>query len=72
MDKLNLGTRVELFAICTSLEYDLKKYIVESNSKIYFTEEMIEKAKSRKKNVETEEEILNQLDLKDFVDIVIA
>ena len=32
MDRLNLGTRVELFAICTSLEYDLKKYIVESDS----------------------------------------
>lgn len=72
MQKLNLGTRVEMFSICTSLEYDIKQYIISMNSKIKFTEEMSKKANERKKNIENEEDILNQLDLGDFVSIIVS
>lgn len=70
MQKLNLGTRVEMFSICTSVEYDLKQFILGINSNIAFTEEMLMKAKERKKDVESDEEILNQLDLGDFVSLI--
>lgn len=70
MQKLNLGTRVEMFAICASLEYDLKKFILSVCENIGFTEEMIKKAKDRKKDATDDEEILNQLDLGDFVSLI--
>jgi len=71
MKKLNLGTRVEMFAICTSLEFDLKKYILEINNDVKFTEEMIEKAKDRRKDAKEVEDVLDQLDLRDFVDLIV-
>ncbi len=43
MQKLNLGTRVEMFSICTSIEYDIKHFIISSCSKIKFTDEMLKK-----------------------------
>ena len=70
MQKLNLGTRVEMFSICTSLEFDLKQFILCMNSNIKFTEEMLKKANERKKDVDNNEEILNQLDLSDFVSLI--
>lgn len=70
MQKLNLGTRVEMFSICTSIEYDIKHFIISSCSKIKFTDEMLKKASERNKNAESEEDILNQLDLGDFVQII--
>lgn len=70
MQKLNLGTRVEMFAICASLEYDLKFFMLQVCEKIEFTEDMIKKAKDRKKDIVSEEEILNQLDLGDFVTLI--
>ncbi len=72
MQKLNLGTRVEMFSICTSIEFDIKQYILSLNSKIKFTEEMLKKANERKKEIENDVDILNQLDLGDFVNILIA
>lgn len=47
--KFNLSTRIELFAICTSLEMDIKRYITETVQGIPFTEQMIAKAKERKR-----------------------
>ena len=72
MQKLNLGTRVEMFSICSSIEYDLKKFILETNSDINFTSEMRAKAKERKAKSEKNLDILNQLDLGDFVSIIHA
>lgn len=70
MKNLNLGTRVEMFAICTSIEFDLKRFILGACSDIEFTAEMQEKAADRKKGTLSDEEILDQLDLKDFVFII--
>lgn len=72
MQKLNLGTRVEMFSICSSIEYDLKKFILETNSEINFTSEMRAKAIERKAKSEKNLDILNQLDLGDFVSIIHA
>lgn len=72
MKRLNLGTRVEMFAICTSIEYDLKDFINKNNSKILFSHDMMGKAKERDKTVITDEEILDQLDLKDYIDLIKA
>ena len=47
MQKLNLGTRVEMFAICASIEYDIKSFICEAAGSVNFTQEMRDKAKSR-------------------------
>ena len=72
MQKLNLGTRVEMFAICASIEYDLKKFISEANNSINFSQEMLDKAKSRSTILNTDEDILNQLDLGDYVTIIVS
>ena len=72
MQKLNLGTRVEMFSICSSIEYDLKKFIVDSNSDIKFTSEMKAKATERRASINDNVDILNQLDLGDFVSIICA
>lgn len=70
MQKLNLGTRVEMFSICASLEYDLKKFIIETNSDIKFTTDMKGKAVDRKADVSNYQDILNQLDLGDYVTLI--
>ena len=66
--KFNLSTRIELFAICTSLEMDIKRYITETVQEIPFTEQMIAKAKERKKDIDctNAEQVLDQLDLGDY------
>lgn len=72
MKELNLGTRIVMFAICASVEYDLKKYILNTAEKIEFTEKMLSKAKERKKllNLQNEADVLDMLDLGDFVAII--
>lgn len=70
MQKLNLGTRVEMFAICSSIEFDIKKFISESTSTINFTQDMRDKAKSRSNELNKDEDILNQLDLGDYVTLI--
>ncbi len=70
MQKLNLGTRIEMFSICSSIEYDLKKYIADSNTDIKFTPEMKSKAEERKPNIKYATDILDQLDLGDFVALI--
>ncbi|SFK48913.1 NB-ARC domain-containing protein [Halobacillus dabanensis] len=71
MDYFNLSSRVVMFSICTSLEYDLKSFILETGD-IYFTETMVKKSKDRNKklNQNEPEEILNELDLGDFIEII--
>ncbi len=70
MQKLNLGTRVEMFSICASIEYDLKNFIIQTKSNINFTRAMREKAADRKKDLQNENDILDQLDLNDYIDLI--
>ncbi len=72
MDRFNLSTRIELFAICTSLETDLKNFILLSDDNINFTQAMREKAIQREKSIDAnnDEQVLNQLDLKDYVELI--
>lgn len=70
MKKLNLGTRVEMFAICASIEYDIKNFINASGCKVNFTKEMLHKANERNKKAIDQEEILDQLDLKDYIVLI--
>ncbi|WP_169305237.1 NB-ARC domain-containing protein [Priestia megaterium] len=71
MGYFNLSSRIVMFSICTSLEYDLKNFILLGN-KIEYTQQMIEKAKQRKKGIDltVPNQVLNELDLGDFVDII--
>ena len=46
--RFNLSTRIELFAICTSIEVDIKEFILHGEGKIAFTSDMRCKAKERK------------------------
>lgn len=67
----NLSSRIVMFSICTSLEYDLKKFITNGKC-INFTEEMQQKAKSRNSNLDgfSKYEVLNELDLGDYVQLI--
>jgi Tfp pilus assembly protein PilF/cold shock CspA family protein len=67
MKVFNLGSRILLFSICTSLEYDLKKYIA-SYDKVALPDNMIKKAKSRNMKInEDVTKVLDELDLGDFI-----
>lgn len=72
--QLNLPTRILMFSICSSIEYDIKKHILKCTSEIKYTEEMLKKANSRlneKNGIEnTSERILNSLDLSDYIEII--
>ncbi|NMM65233.1 AAA family ATPase [Clostridium sp. P21] len=71
--KLNLSNRIVMFSICTAIEYDLKNFILGKTMEIDFTPKMIEKCELRSKNtkkIEKNEEILNYLDLGDYVNII--
>lgn len=69
---LNLTTRIYLYSICTSLEFDIKNFILKYNSNPSFSEEMLDKAQKRSKNanIRDVEEILNQLDLDDYIHLL--
>ncbi|MGD6900713.1 NB-ARC domain-containing protein [Bacillus infantis] len=72
MVNINLGTRIILFSICTSIEFDIKEYLLSCDTEIKFTPEMIEKAKFRSKRIDrnNDREVLNQLDLGDYINLV--
>ena len=74
MQRLNLPTRIYMFSICSSIEFDLKMHILKSTDDISFSERMIQKAKERKNNSNiemTQEKILNLLDLSDYIEIIL-
>lgn len=77
MQHLNLPSRIVMFSICSSIEYDIKKYILNCTSEIEFDKDMIEKVKERiSKKIQIEQEmnqerILNSLDLSDYVVILL-
>ena len=77
MQHLNLPSRIVMFSICSSIEYDIKKHILNCTSEIEFDKDMIEKVKERiSKKIQIEQEmnqerILNSLDLSDYVAILL-
>lgn len=68
--KLNLSNRIVMFSICTAIEYDLKQFILNKANKINFTTEMKSKAKKRNNSIKTDEEILDYLDLGDYIELI--
>lgn len=67
----NLSSRIVMFSICSSLEYDLKKFIL-SGKRINYTQELQQKAKSRNSNLDIykDSDVLNELDLGDYVQLI--
>ena len=58
MQHLNLPSRIVMFSICSSIEYDIKKHILNCTSEIEFDKDMIEKVKERiNKKIQIEQEM---------------
>ena len=75
MEHLNLPSRIFMYSICASIEYDLKAHILAyCEEKIDFSKEMIDKAYQRlnKNDEKNDENILNMLDLSDYINILIT
>ncbi|MGX1266438.1 LuxR family glucitol operon transcriptional activator [Rossellomorea marisflavi] len=70
MATFNLSNRIILFAICSSIEYDIRKFIL-AGEEIFLPTSLKEKVANRSKNkadsLETE---LNELDLGDYLEII--
>lgn len=64
-----------MFSICTSLEFDLRGFIISSGSEIPISEKLVQKANNRAKgtlNIDTPNSILVELDLGDYVEIILS
>lgn len=64
-----------MFSICTSLEFDLRNFIVNSGNEIPISEHLLEKAKKRTKGnfeIDNYSKVLMELDLGDFVEIIVS
>lgn len=75
MKELNLNTRVLMFAVCTSIEFDLRKFINDEPTNVAINKELIHKAKNRNKflngNMDSSNyEILVELDMGDLVAVI--
>lgn len=67
-----INTRIEMFAICTSIEKDLKEYIKTYDS-IVINNDLTSKSVERLKNKNPLlAEMLESLDLGDFINIIVA
>ncbi|RXK18524.1 NB-ARC domain-containing protein [Macrococcus sp. DPC7161] len=70
MTTFNLSNRIILFAICSSIEFDIRKFIL-SGEDIILSEFLQEKAKDRSKNTaDTLEKRLNEFDLGDYIEVI--
>lgn len=76
MSKFNLNNRILMFAICSSIEYDLRKYLINNSENIEIPQALCEKAINRNKeikslnNTSNEEAILIELDMGDLVGMI--
>ncbi|NKD39336.1 AAA family ATPase [Enterococcus casseliflavus] len=76
MTKFNLNNRILMFSICSSIEFDLRKFLVNHSEDIELPTAMYEKAVNRNKNLvkvknsSSEEEILVELDMGDLVSVI--
>lgn len=74
--KLNLNNRILMFAICTSIEYDLRSYLIHNNKSSEVEESLFNKAKKRNTrlvasdNSSSNHEMLIELDMGDLVSII--
>lgn len=70
---LNLPSRIFMYSICTSIEYDLKNHILKYSEDLEINEEMREKTNQRL-NLNKEEvnnhNIIDMLDLGDYITII--
>lgn len=49
MEKFNLNNRILMFAVCSSIEYDLRMFISKADATLEIPEQLVNKAKSRNK-----------------------
>lgn len=70
MSTFNLSNRIILFAICSSIEYDIRNFII-AGEQIILAESLKEKAALRSKNTaDSLDKELNELDLGDYIEII--
>lgn len=74
MNELNINARLLMFAVCTSVEFDLKKFITGISIQKELNKELKEKAKSRNNlltSFTTDNiQVLNELDMGDLIQII--
>ncbi|MFL9651716.1 NB-ARC domain-containing protein [Exiguobacterium chiriqhucha] len=70
MSTFNLSNRIILFAICSSIEYDIRQFIL-AGDEIELSSGIRQKAEIRSKNkAPSLSESLNELDLGDYIEVV--
>lgn len=70
MSTFNLSNRIILFAICSSIEYDIRNFII-NGDQITLSAALKEKAAKRSKNnADSLGKELNELDLGDYIEII--
>ncbi|PED17662.1 NB-ARC domain-containing protein [Bacillus toyonensis] len=70
MSTFNLSNRIILFAICSSIEYDIRNFII-NGEQITLSAALKEKAAKRSKNnADSLGKELNELDLGDYIEII--
>lgn len=70
MSEFNLSNRIILYAICASIEYDIKRFISQG-SEIELPEDIVEKAYKRtNKEHLSLKDTLHELDLGDYISII--
>ncbi|XRG76984.1 NB-ARC domain-containing protein [Rossellomorea sp. GAMAL-10_SWC] len=75
MKELNLNTRILMFAVCTSLEFDLRKFIVEGSNHLELHQDLVSKAVGRNKLLvgpydSNNYNLLVELDMGDLISIL--
>lgn len=75
MKDLNLNTRILMFAVCTSLEFDLRKFIVERSNHLELHQDLVSKAVGRNKSLSgpydsNNYNLLVELDMGDLISII--
>lgn len=75
MKELNLNTRILMFAVCTSLEFDLRKFIAECSNHIPLHQDLVAKAYGRNKSLSGPNDsnnyaLLVELDMGDLISII--
>lgn len=73
MNNFFLDSRIVMFAICTSIEYDLRVFLSKYTKYEFFTEVMLSKAIKRNNSdsIDNTVEILMQLDLSDYISLIV-
>jgi len=76
MNELNINARLLMFAVCTSVEFDLRKFISDNPDEIDINEDLKVKARNRNKKLAKtgltsgNTEVLIELDMGDLIKII--